>query len=631
MTVQTTAATASYAGNGATTSFPYPFPIPDSSQVVVSVASASGVVSELASTQYSISGLGSSIGGAVIYPLAGAPLAVGMGISIERVLPLVQATNLPNSGGWYPAVVEAQMDYAMMCIQQLQAQLGRQLTVPAVDLAPNVTLPPLAARAGQLLGFDSTGSPIAAQPSSALISAALQPFAASASTTAALSLLQYQDPAVAAVARSITARIADAGIYFTDFAGADPTNTTFCDAPWVQFVAAVMASGRPGIVPAGHFKFANAATMDFGLAAAAGGSAKFYGVQGRSILDFTAAVAASPALQITDSVGGKACFYGAVVDITVLANCPAAAVAIGLTNHSDAFNGFHFRLQIANSSASAAAIGLQINGAYNCDFWVTANNGGHGDAIQITEMAFCKFFGAGGHCDNALHLTLFYVFGNVFHALDLEVCNTCVVIDSANCSRNTWLGGQFVWSNGTGPAVAGINATQGGLNQFMGVNYASGAPIATGQVGIIVVGQGIGTEVFGGILVSPLAGDAAFAVDTVAGNTAEFVFRVGGVIRWAIARNNAAETGGNVGSDLLFTNYNDAGAAIGNVAFITRSTGAFNNPVVELGAGGGKVGFYGAALMSKESMTGSKASGAALASVISCLASIGLFTDTTTA
>jgi hypothetical protein len=45
----------------------------------------------------------------------------------------------------------------------------------------------------------------------------------------------------------------------------------------------------------------------------------------------------------------------------------------------------------------------------------------------------------------------------------------------------------------------------------------------------------------------------------------------------------------------------------------------------------GSVGFYGTAATAKPTVTGSKASGAALTSLLTALAGLGLITDTTTA
>lgn len=64
---------------------------------------------------------------------------------------------------------------------------GRQILVPPGETAG--LLPPAAARALQMLGFDASGNPIAAQPSSAPVSSAMQDVVAAVSHAAALALL----------------------------------------------------------------------------------------------------------------------------------------------------------------------------------------------------------------------------------------------------------------------------------------------------------------------------------------------------------------------------------------------------------------------------------------------------------
>lgn len=63
----------------------------------------------------------------------------------------------------------------------------RQVLVPPGETA--ALLPPAAARALQLLGFDNVGNPIAAQPSSALVSSAMADVVAAVSHAAAIALL----------------------------------------------------------------------------------------------------------------------------------------------------------------------------------------------------------------------------------------------------------------------------------------------------------------------------------------------------------------------------------------------------------------------------------------------------------
>lgn len=419
-------------------------------------------------------------------------------------------------------------------------------------------------------------------------------------------------------------------LVLTDFAGADPTGHTHSDTAFGNFVTAVLTTGLPGFIPPGNFAFANAASIDFALTAASRTGARFYGVQGRSVLDFSA-VSSFPALLLKCQNVSNSCFYGEFKDISINANCAGPAVAIGTLDHTQAFNGFDFKVQIANANTTSAAIGLQINGVFNSKVWATANNGGHGDAIQVTYMAFSKLFGAGGHCDNAQRLTNFFIFGNTFETGDLEVTNTCVVIDSASASRNTWLGGQFVFSNGTGPAVAAINATAGAENRFIGCNFGNGT-LASNAVGIIIYGSHpLGTEDFAGVFINPPAGDADAGLNSVAGAGAFVQMRVGGVLMWQFGRNNSPNTGSNAGSNFIMERCDDTGTAIDNPFTIDRATGVVSMLKAAVGAGsGGELSFFGASPMVKPTVTGAQGSNTALASLLTTLADLGLLTDSTT-
>lgn len=412
--------------------------------------------------------------------------------------------------------------------------------------------------------------------------------------------------------------------------GADPSGAGFSDSAFSAFTTAVLTTGIPGYIPPGRYKFASQATIDWALTSGSRTGAKFFGVEGRSVLDFTA-VGTAPALLFTCAATSDSCFYGVFKDISVNGNVAGAVVAIGTTDHSKAFNGCEFKIQIANASTSTSAIGLQINGAFNCNIWVTANNGNHGDAIQVTYMAFCSMWGAGGHCDNALHLTNFFVFGNVFQTMDYEVTNTCVVIDSASAARNTWMGGQFVFSNGSGPPVAAINATDGNQNKFYNCNFGAGT-LASNATGIVIYGPApLGSEIFAGLAVSPSAGDGDLVLKAPAvGNAASIVMDTINSTRWVAGKNNATESGGNAGSDYIITRFDDTGASIDNPLTITRSTGVTNVLRAALAAGGGTLSFFGASLQTKPTVTGAKGGNAALTSLLTTLATLGLLTDSTT-
>lgn len=448
---------------------------------------------------------------------------------------------------------------------------------------------------------------------------------ASALLSAVAPIATYQDPAPGSAIETVSSRLTNMMLLMTDFNNVDPSGNAFSDIGFNLFWSAVISTGRPGFIPPGHYKFQNPSIMMWNTTGT--GAARITGVTGRSILDFTA-VSTAPALTISGNAGGL--FYGTFSGITVLANSPGAAVQIGLPDQTVAFNGYKFGLQISNANATAAAIGLSVWGAFNCDINVTANCNGQGDALQSNYMAFCNITGSFGHATNGVHLANFYSFGNVFSAIDIEVVNLCVLIDSIHAATNTFIGGQFVWTNGTGTPIAGINATTGGNNSFIGVNFASGVPIATGVIGILIQNSGIGVPVTGGLDVLPAGSfDANITLDCATPQSSTIIFRRASLARWRLAVNNATESGGNVGSDFLITRFNDAGQSIDNPIYFTRSTGQTNIINLIAGAGGGTLSFFGSASNTQPTVSGSRSNGDALTSLIGALSQLGLIHDAT--
>lgn len=185
MTVSTTANKIVYAGNGATTVFPFTFPGVAASDLQVYYTDAAGNQTLLASNQYTVilnapAGANpTGAGGSITYNPLGGPIALGTLLTIIRILPETQNASLANQGTLYQQVIESALDYLTMITQQLQELFGRGITVAVSDPAP-LPLPPVAQRALQLMGFDAAGNPIASQPSSALVSTAMQPVVAAA-------------------------------------------------------------------------------------------------------------------------------------------------------------------------------------------------------------------------------------------------------------------------------------------------------------------------------------------------------------------------------------------------------------------------------------------------------------------
>lgn len=188
ITSQTNVVTAQ--GNGVTTTFSYNFLMPDASDAVIIFTNAAGSQTTLTPTQYTITGIGNSAGGTVTYPIGGpSPIASGTTLTIARILPLVQETSISNQGAFYPQAIESALDYEMMVSQQIENTSQHALVTPIVDPAVPLPIPAAAQRANQILGFDGVGNPIAAQPSSALVSSVMQPVVSAASLAIARTAL----------------------------------------------------------------------------------------------------------------------------------------------------------------------------------------------------------------------------------------------------------------------------------------------------------------------------------------------------------------------------------------------------------------------------------------------------------
>lgn len=125
-TLGTTTSAVVAQGNSVTTAFSYNFIIPQASDVVVTITNTTvtpNTITTVGSTGFTITGLGSSAGGTVTYPLTGSPLAPGYYITISRIVPLIQTTSISNQGPVF-AAIEAALDYLTMITQQLQTQIS---------------------------------------------------------------------------------------------------------------------------------------------------------------------------------------------------------------------------------------------------------------------------------------------------------------------------------------------------------------------------------------------------------------------------------------------------------------------------------------------------------------------------
>lgn len=125
MTISTSVNTKTYTGDNVTDTFSFPYLFYDNSHMVVKVDGATKTLN----TDYTLTGVGESAGGSVIFTAAP---ATGASIVIQRVVPYTQETDLENFDGNPADVTEKQFDLNVMIDQQLFELAGRSV-VFAVD------------------------------------------------------------------------------------------------------------------------------------------------------------------------------------------------------------------------------------------------------------------------------------------------------------------------------------------------------------------------------------------------------------------------------------------------------------------------------------------------------------------
>lgn len=164
MTIETQSRVATYIGNGSTTVFPFNFPVYEPGDLTIRVYDTeTGSYETLAPGSYTSVGIGpDSVGGAITYNPAGIPIPSTKTLIILRILLYTQDADIRNQSGFYPDVIERQLDRIVMQIQQIaqdgENSIGRSVRVPFGEVITQ--LPPKADRYGRYLGFSGNGDPI---------------------------------------------------------------------------------------------------------------------------------------------------------------------------------------------------------------------------------------------------------------------------------------------------------------------------------------------------------------------------------------------------------------------------------------------------------------------------------------
>lgn len=169
-------------GNGVTTVWPFAFKVYADSHLQVIYTSAAGADTVLDPSVYVVArnaDQNATPGGTVTYTPA---IAASTKLTILRVVPFTQDTDIPNQGGFFPEVIEQRLDLMMMATQQLVEEVARALKLSPAQSTIGDLEATDAARAGLVIGFDGSGNlTLLSGGASATVSAAMIPVVAAAS------------------------------------------------------------------------------------------------------------------------------------------------------------------------------------------------------------------------------------------------------------------------------------------------------------------------------------------------------------------------------------------------------------------------------------------------------------------
>lgn len=182
MTISSETNRVSYAGNGSTTAFSFPYPfLADADLTVVERVTSSGVDTvKTLTTDYTVAGALSSGGGTVTFNSA--PTSA-VQITIYRDPEVIQSLDLVENDPLPAESLEQAFDRGVMIAQRLSDRLNRTLRQPDGDPSDMSAIPNSVDRADMLLGFDASGNPEAVAPPT-ILSATATTLSAGASATA---------------------------------------------------------------------------------------------------------------------------------------------------------------------------------------------------------------------------------------------------------------------------------------------------------------------------------------------------------------------------------------------------------------------------------------------------------------
>ena len=194
MSVSSTNNRNNYVGNGATGTYSFTFRIFGEDDLRVTVESPLGVTTQLTkTTHYTVTGVGALGGGTIVLVsgagawMTGANLVTNWKLTVRRVVPITQLTDLRNQGAFFAEVHEDQFDKLVMTDQQQQDELDRSIKLPETlpGSAFSATLPAsLPANPGATIIVNPTGNGFIIGPTANAITQASADAAAAAASEA---------------------------------------------------------------------------------------------------------------------------------------------------------------------------------------------------------------------------------------------------------------------------------------------------------------------------------------------------------------------------------------------------------------------------------------------------------------